>query len=51
MHPARAVCMIRETERAGKGNALFSSNRGELLPAGTGIRTFTSLAQPLTLYP
>lgn len=49
MHPARAVCMIKEMERA--GNALFSSNRGELLPAGTGIGTFTSLAQPLTLYP
>ena len=43
--------MIRETERAGKGNALFSSKRGEPLPAGTGIRTFTPLAQPLTLYP
>lgn len=51
MHGAGAVCMIKEMERAGEGNALFSSNRGETLPAGTGIRTFTTLAQPLTFYP
>lgn len=43
--------MIKEMERAGKGNALLSSGQGEPLPAGTGIRTFTPLAQPLTLYP
>lgn len=43
LHGAGAVCMIRETERAGKRRALLSFGQGDPLPAAP--RPLSSMEQ------